>query len=167
VDATGLNLGATTASGNLNVKAAGNIIDTGTITAIAGLTTLNAGSYDITLDTPTNDFKTVFSTGRNLTLEDANALNLGVSTLSGSVGITSQGTLTLLGNLNAANDVTLKAFTVDMTSSQALSAKSLTLTATGEVGGVSANIFSPLGPKDVTVISAPGKVLLNGTVIYP
>jgi hypothetical protein len=42
----------------------------------------------------------------------------------------------------------------------------LTLSATSAVAGVSANF---LGPTDLDVIvkSAPGKVLLNGQVIYP
>ena len=163
VDATGLNLSTTTASGNLNVKAGGDITDSGTV-VVTGLTTVNAGTNDITLNTLTNDFGTVSSTGGNVTLVDANALNFGVSTLSGAVGITSNGTLTLMGALNAGtNNVTLSVATVTGT----INAGSLTLTASSEVGGVSANLLGSLDPAHVNVISAPGKVLLNGTPIYP
>jgi len=45
---------------------------------VTGITTLNAGANDITLDTATNDFSTVLATGRNVTLVDTNALDLGL-----------------------------------------------------------------------------------------
>ncbi|SEM56982.1 filamentous hemagglutinin family N-terminal domain-containing protein [Syntrophus gentianae] len=188
VDANALNLYTTKASGKLNVKATGNITDSGKI-AVTGTTTLNAGTSDIVLNTSTNDFsKIAVTAGRNFTLVDANALKLGVSTLSGTVGISSHGTLTLLGDLNAgankvklnagtgaidgaytvtAGDVTLSGATIGTVAHPTINASGLlTLTATSTVNGISANLLGPTD-LDVVVNSAPGKVLLNGKVIYP
>ncbi|SEM56974.1 filamentous hemagglutinin family N-terminal domain-containing protein [Syntrophus gentianae] len=188
VDANALNLYTTKASGKLNVKATGSITDSGKI-AVTGTTTLNAGTSDIVLNTSTNDFsKIAVTAGRNFTLVDANALSLGASTLSGTVGITSHGTLTLLGNLNAgankvklnagtgaidgaytvtAGDVTLSGATIGTAAHPTINASGLlTLTATSAVNGISANFLGPTD-LDVVVNSVPGKVLLNGKVIYP
>jgi len=188
VDATGLNLHTTTASGLLKVKAGGAITDSGKI-AVTGTTTLNAGTNDITLNSLTNDFGTVSVTsGRNMTLMDANALNLGVSTLSGTVGITSHGTLTLMGKLNAgANKVKMNAGTGSIDGAYTITGGNvilsgytigtggrpyvnagglLTLTATSSLDGISANLRGPVD-LHVKVIAAPGSVLLNGKPIYP
>ena len=83
-DANALDLGASNVSGNLNVTTAGAITGSGNI-VVAGITTLAAGSgSDITLDSAGNNFSTVgVISGRNVTLADANALDLGTSTVSG------------------------------------------------------------------------------------
>jgi len=150
---------------------------------------LNAGTNDITLNSLTNDFGTVSVTsGRNMTLMDANALNLGVSTLSGTVGITSHGTLTLMGKLNAgANKVKMNAGTGSIDGAYTITGGNvilsgytigtggrpyvnagglLTLTATSSLDGISANLRGPVD-LHVKVIAAPGSVLLNGKPIYP
>jgi len=123
-----------------------------------------------------------------MTLVDGNALKLGVSTLSGTVGITSHGTLTLMGNLNAGagnvtlnsgtgaidgvytvtgGNVTLSGSTIGTAARPYIKASGLlTLKATSATDDVSANLRGPLD-LDVKVNSAPGSVLLNGTVIYP
>ena len=83
VDANAFDLGVSTVSGNLVVTASGAITDSGKI-AVAGTTTLAAGAgNDITLDTPADDFTGAVSvvSGRNVTLVDANAFDLGVSTV--------------------------------------------------------------------------------------
>ncbi|OPY90311.1 MAG: hypothetical protein A4E72_00719 [Syntrophus sp. PtaU1.Bin208] len=170
------------------MKAGGGITDSGKVT-VTGTTNLTAGTNDIVLDYSTNDFsKVTVTSAKKLTLVDANALNLGTSTLSGAVGITSHGTLTLMGNLNAGtNKVTLNsgsgaingAYTVtsgsaSLTGSTIGTAARpyinasglLTLKATSAVNGVSATLRGPAN-LDVTVNSAPGSVLLNGKVIYP
>ena len=187
-DADALNLYTTTASGNLKLKTTGNITDSGKV-RVTGTTTLNSGTSDIVLNTLTNDFsKVAVTAGRKFTLVDANALKVGVSNLSGTASIVSHGTLTLLGNLNAgankvtlnagtgaidgaytvtAGDVTLIGSTIGTAAHPTINASgTLTLTATSAVNGISANLLGPTD-LDVTVTSAPGKVLLNGTVIYP
>ncbi|OPY80272.1 MAG: Heme/hemopexin-binding protein precursor [Syntrophus sp. PtaU1.Bin005] len=188
VDSTGINLTTTTASGALSVRAGGDITDSGRI-SVSGTTTLNAGTHDIVLNTSTNDFsKVIVKAGKKLTLVDADDLNLGGSTLSGAVTVTSHGSLTLLGSLNAGtNRVTLNAGSGAINGAYTLTAGNatlsgstigtaarpyvnasglLTLKASSLVNGVSANLRGP-ADLDVVVSSAPGKVLLNGKGIYP
>ncbi len=92
-DTNALDLGASTISGTLGVNTTGNITQSGAL-SVSGLTTLAAAgaTSDITLSTATNDFSTVaVSSGRNVTLTDANALILGASTISGTLGVTTTG----------------------------------------------------------------------------
>ena len=82
-DANALDFGTSTISGNLNVTTAGTITDSGNLN-VTGTTTLAAGAgNDITLDSAANNFSTVaITSGRNVTLVDSNALDLGASTIS-------------------------------------------------------------------------------------
>ena len=70
--------------GNLNVTTSGAITDSGNL-VVAGATTLAAGAgNDITLNSAGNNFSTLgVNSGRNVTLVDSNALDLGASTVSG------------------------------------------------------------------------------------
>ena len=92
VDSNALNLGASTVSGTLNVITAGAITDSGNLN-VTGTTMLAAGAgNDITLEQATNNFSTVsISSGRNVTLNDTNALDLGASTISGNLNVTAAG----------------------------------------------------------------------------
>ena len=77
------------------MTASGAITDSGKI-AVAGTTTLAArAGNDITLDTPTDDFTGAVSvvSGRNVTLVDANAFDLGVSTVLGNLVVTASSTI--------------------------------------------------------------------------
>jgi trimeric autotransporter adhesin len=117
-DANALDLGTSNVSGNLNVTTGGAITDSGNI-VVAGITTLAAGSSnDIALDSAGNNFSTVgVTSGRNLTLADVNALDLGASTVSGTLNVTTNGALTQSSALSvtgptilsagAAHDITL------------------------------------------------------------
>ena len=61
---------------------------------VAGTTTLAAGANDITLNNAGNNFSTVaITSGNNVTLQDANALDLGTSTVSGTLNVTANGPL--------------------------------------------------------------------------
>jgi hypothetical protein len=84
----------------LNVTAAGAITDSGNLN-VTGATTLAAGAgNDIILDSAGNNFSTVaITSGRNVTLVDSNALNLGASTVSGTLNVTTAGAITDSGNL--------------------------------------------------------------------
>ena len=109
-DSNALDLGAATISGNLNVTAAGAITDSGNLN-VTGTTTLAAGAgNDITLDSVGNNFSTVaITSGRNVTLVDADALNLGASTVSGTLNVTAGGAITDSGNLAVTGTTTLAA----------------------------------------------------------
>jgi len=90
------------AGGNLTVTAGGAITDTATL-EIAGVTTLEAGSgNDITLNTSTNNFAdaVVITSGKDVTLVDEDAIDLGASTVSGIYHVTATaGGISNSGNL--------------------------------------------------------------------
>jgi hypothetical protein len=120
--ATIVNTGAlalgTINTGDLNLTAGGDITKANGSVNIAatGTTTLNAAGHDISLNGTNNNFNTVAITaGNNVSLTDTNALNLGASTVSGTLdastggAITQSGALSVTGNttLNAGGDITL------------------------------------------------------------
>ena len=98
---------------------AGDITDTGAGALTAtGATTLTAqATDDITLDAVGNDFQGAVSIpdANNVTLVDTDALQLGASTISGSLEVTASGTITQSGAVTAGatmldaggNDITL------------------------------------------------------------
>jgi hypothetical protein len=113
-DANALDLGTSNVSGNLSVTTGGAITDSGNL-VVAGLTTLAAGAgNDITLDSAGNNFSSVgVTSGRNVTLADTNALDLDTSTVSGTLNVTTGGTLTQSGALNVTGATTLSAGTAN------------------------------------------------------
>ncbi len=118
MDANAIDLGASTVSGTLSVNTSGAITDSGNL-LVTGAATFTAGAgNDITLNSAGNDFSTVsINSGNNVTLVDANAIDLGTSTVSGSLSVTSSGAITDSGALSVtgtanftagpANDITL------------------------------------------------------------
>ena len=108
-DVNALDLGASTISGGLTVTTNGAITDSGNLT-VAGTTTLAAGAANnITLDNA-NDFSTVsIVSGNTVTLNDVNALDLGASTVSGRLSVTTNGAITDSGTLTVAGPTTLAA----------------------------------------------------------
>jgi filamentous hemagglutinin family protein len=107
-DVNALILGASTVSGTLGVTTNGALTQSGSLT-VTGTTTLAAGAANnITLNNAANDFSTVgVTTGLNVSLTDANALDLGASTISGTLGVTTGGALTQTGALTVAGATTL------------------------------------------------------------
>src|SRR5208337_762703 len=106
-DVNAIDLGASTVSGNLSVTANGAITQSGALTVNgAGATaTFTAGSgNNITLNTVGNDFTTVaIGSGKNVTLQDVNAIDLGASTVSGTLAVTAGGDITEGGALNVSS----------------------------------------------------------------
>ncbi|MFM1903726.1 MAG: hypothetical protein RLZZ440_1626, partial [Planctomycetota bacterium] len=101
---------ASTVSGNLALTTNGPISQVGSIT-VAGSTTLAAGAaYSITLDAA-NDFGGAVgvTSGNDVTLNDATAIDLGGSTISGNLSVTADGDITDSGNLSIGGSVTLAA----------------------------------------------------------
>jgi trimeric autotransporter adhesin len=110
-DANALTLGASTVSGTLGVNTTGAIAQSGAL-IVAGATTLAAGAANnITLTTTTNNFTGAVSvaSGNNVSLRDANALDLGASTVSGTLAVTTNGALTQSGALAVGGATTLVA----------------------------------------------------------
>jgi filamentous hemagglutinin family protein len=94
--------GASNLVGNLSLQTNGAITQTAGIT-VGGATTLNAGAAnDITLNNAANNFNSVaVTTGRNVSLVDANALTLNASNVTTISAQTLSNNLTLGGNVAA------------------------------------------------------------------
>ena len=120
VETGATNLGIPTTSltvaRNLSVTSSGDVTDSGTI-RVTGSTTIAASTNAITLNSSANDFDFGNSgdnftfTGGNVTIVDANTIDLGTSTASGTLtvttaagGVTDDGSLTSPGTttINAA-----------------------------------------------------------------
>lgn len=95
-------------TGNLTVSAVGAVTDSGNLT-IGGTTSLTAIGFDITLDNA-NDFTgAVSANGLNVVLNDINAIDLGASTVTGTLSVTTTGAITDSGAITAAGLTTLSA----------------------------------------------------------
>src|SRR5262249_37414404 len=121
-DANALDLGASMISGTLNVITSGAITDSGNV-VVAGATTLDAGvANDITLDSAGNNFSTLaVNNGNNGALTDAIALDLGASTISGTLNVVANGLISQSGALTVAGNASF-----DTTAATALGSVSLT-----------------------------------------
>jgi hypothetical protein len=101
-DANAIVLDTSNISGTLGVQTAGAITQTGAVT-VGGTTTLNAGSTnDITLNNVANNFNAVaITSGRDVTLVDANALTMDASSVRTLSARTLSNNLTLGGTITA------------------------------------------------------------------
>src|SRR5207244_10450139 len=128
-----------TVSGTLGVSTAGALTQSGAL-AVTGVTTLAAGAANsITLNNAGNDFSTVgVTTGNNVALTDANALNLAASTVSGTLNVTTGGNLTQSGALTVAGTTTLASTVAN--SDILLNTQANNFTGAVAFGGIQANI---------------------------
>ena len=101
-DANAIVLGASNVAGTFGVQTTGAITQTGAIT-VGGATTLNAGTAnDITLNDAANNFNAVaITSGRDVTLVDANAIAINTSSVRTISTRTLSNNLTLGGNITA------------------------------------------------------------------
>ena len=173
VDSNVLDLGASTVSGTLNVTAGGTITDSGNL-VVTGTTTLAAGAgNDITLNNA-NNFSTVsITSGRNVTLNDTNALVLGASTVSGTLGVTTAGAITQSGALNvtgttslaagAANDITLNNASNNFSTVGITSGRNVTLADSNALDLGTSTIAGTLNVTAGGPITDSGNVVVTGT----
>ena len=104
-----LTFNATTVGGTIDATANGPITETGPIVD-TGAATFAAGANDIILNNAGNDFNSVaIASGNNVSLVDANNINLAASSISGALAITAGGNITESGNLSLNNNETLSA----------------------------------------------------------
>ena len=91
-----LNLGSSTVGGNLAANSGnGNITQSGTL-SVKGSSNLYAGTGNVTLTNPGNDFVgAVSASGTNVALTDADALTLGTVNATGNLTLNSTGALNL------------------------------------------------------------------------
>ena len=84
-----MELAASTISGTASFDSTDNAItDSGTL-AIAGATTIDAGTGNITLDETASTFGSLALTGANVAVTENDATELAASTVSGTFDITS------------------------------------------------------------------------------
>ncbi len=172
-DAGAIILGASTVSGTLGVTSVGTITQTGAL-AVTGITTLAAGTTgDITLSTAANNFSTVgITTGRNVLLTDSNALILGASTVSGTLGVTTTGAITQSGTLTvtgvstlavgAANDITLSTSTNNFSTIGVTSGRNVTLRDAGAMILGASTVSGTLGVTTVGALTQTGALVVTG-----
>jgi filamentous hemagglutinin family protein len=149
VDTSGIILGASTLTGNLNVAAAGNVTDSGAL-AVSGTTTISAStSGDITLDGTGagSNFSTLAITSADdVTIVDSNGLIFGTSSLSGNLTVTTTGTITQTGAITANGTAKTASFTAG--------ANAITLTTAGN--DFTTVTFSNTGANAVQITDAAG-----------
>ncbi len=97
-----------TAASFVNVDNPSQLTLSGAVTAPVNLDVNGGGS--LTAVNAANNFSTVsITSGNNISLRDANAINLGASTVSGALTVTSSGNISQSGSLNVAGLTTLAA----------------------------------------------------------
>ncbi|MES1977801.1 MAG: YDG domain-containing protein, partial [Pseudomonadota bacterium] len=171
-DANALVLGASTVSGTLGVNTAGAVTQSGAV-AVAGLTTLAAGAANnITLGDTGNNFSTVVITsGNNVSIADSNALVLGASTVSGSLGVNTAGAITQSGALSgagaasfaagSANDITLTSAANDFSSVAVSSGNNVSLRDANALVLGASTVNTSLD------VVAAGAVTQSGAIVAP
>jgi len=135
-DANGIELGASTVGGNLKVSAKGAVSDGGAV-VVKGTTTVGAGAgNDVTLDNAGNNFASVAVTSaRNVTLVDADGIELGASRVGGELRVTAHGAITDGGALVVGGTTTLEAGAENNVLLDELENDFATVSVTGATGG--------------------------------
>jgi hypothetical protein len=105
--------GTTSITGTLSVGAGGGLTQTGAM-VVGGAATLNAGTSDILLSNPANNFLSVAVTAADdVSLKDVNSLILGASTVAGNLSVqaslssSSRGSITQSGVLDVTGNTIL------------------------------------------------------------
>ncbi len=110
-DGNTLDLGASIISGNLTLRTDGALTQSGDF-AVTGATSITAGSgNNITLNRGGNDFigAVAVVSGNNVSLRDGNALDLGASTINGTLTLQSGEALTQSGGLAVSGAISISA----------------------------------------------------------
>ena len=91
-----IELGNIIATGTLGVNAATDITQTTgtTITATLATTLASTNNGDIKLDGTNNDFSSIIASGKDVTLTDANGIELGTITTTGTLGVNAVDSIT-------------------------------------------------------------------------
>lgn len=175
-DTNSIILAASTIAGTLDLNTSGAITQSGTLT-IDGTTTIAAGaSNNITLTTSTNDFATVaISSGNNVSLRDANILDIGLSNISGTLsltasgvggGITQSGAMTVSGNTtivtSTSNDVILNNAANDFSTVAVTSGNNVSLSDTNSLIVGTSTVSGTLDLTTDGTITQSGTISVTG-----
>lgn len=173
VDTNAVTLGAITSSGTLGVTAGGAVTQTGVLT-VTGVTTVSASGQNVTLNNASNDFTgAVGITGANVSLRDTNALVLGASTVSGTLGVTTGGALTQSGALavtgvttlvaGSGNNITLDTSTNNFSTVGITSGNNVSLTDAGALVLGASTVSGTLGVTTGGALTQSGALAVTGT----
>ena len=165
------------------VSTAGAITQSGGSVAVTTGTTNLTAATDITLSQSSNDFaSTVNATGRDIDIEDANALTLGTVAATGSVAVLSTGNLALGGNVQGtlitaassagaltAGTLTATTGAIDLDAAGAVSlngnvTSAAAVTVDSSAGAVSQTAGTTLTATGSVVVNAAADVSLAGAV---
>jgi len=172
VDTNAIDLGDSTITTDFTLTAGGNVTDSGTI-VVGGTTDIVATGDDVTLDTAANDFDTLKVAAANATVFDTNAIDLGASTISGTLNVTAAGAITDSGAIKvtgtttlaagAANDITLDNLD-DFTGAVSItSAKDVTLNGINAIDLGASIISGTLNVTAAGAITDSGALTVTGT----
>jgi len=104
--AGGITLAGANVVSNLSLVAAGDVTQGGAITN-RGLVKIDAGSFNVTLADANNDFESFSVTAaNNVSVRDVNAIDLGQTTLGGSLAVRANGAITQSGGPLAVTGTT-------------------------------------------------------------
>lgn len=113
-DIDALRMGNVNISNSMTLTAGGDITQVGgTTISVGGASSLTAGTSNITLNSSTNDFVGAVSivSSNNASITDANALQMGASTVGGALTLIANGTITQSGALAVTGTTNLTAGT--------------------------------------------------------
>ena len=176
-DTNALILGASTVSGTLGVNTSGAITQSGTLT-VTGVATFAAGAGNsITLNTATNDFSTfAVTTGLNVSVTDANALILGASTVSGTLGVNTSGAITQSGALvvtgvttlaaGAGNNITLNNAANNFSTLAVTTGNNVSVTDTNALILGASTVSGTLGVNTSGAITQSGALVVTGAATF-
>ena len=106
-DTNALVLGASTIGGNLSVTATQSVTQSGALSVTGTTTVATNAAKNIDLSKASNNFSTVeITSANNVSLRDANAIDLGASTVSGTLSVTAGEAITDSGALSVTNTAT-------------------------------------------------------------
>lgn len=131
VDSNALSLGNTVVTGNLTVTTGGDLTSSGAV-VVGNTASFTAGANTITLNNA-NNFNTVAIVAGNATINDINALNLGDTTITGNLTVTTAGDLTDSGTIVVGNTASLNAGTSTITLNNANDFNTVAITNASDV----------------------------------
>ena len=171
IEADATELGTSAVSGTLAITSGGAVTDSGALT-IAGATTISANGQNITLDDTASTFGSLTLTGADVAITEADATQLGSSSVTGSLSITSSGEVTDAGTLTVGGVTTISASGQNITLDDASSTFG-SLSLTGENVAVTENADMELAASTISgtatfnssgnAVSDSGTLTIGGT----
>jgi len=158
---------------SFSTGAGADITFSNTITGGQDLT-LNAGTGNIILSSPTNDIGTLNLTGNNAVINEGNGIDIGTSTIANNLTLTTTGAITDSGNLTVANTTTLNANGNNITLDNANNFNTVIVTSgnnliLNDINGINLDTLTLSGNLDITAngpITQSAAINTTGTTTF-